>query len=310
MNAAEFHSFRARRARRIADSNTMCKLSVVMCDLNLPAEHAEEARERLATAARLGAPARLTLQRSAAQLCLSLSAGYTCVAVSRSVSAAQLGEARARCPLQPPAVAARSAGPCVLEHLTRLTVFLDDAADCSRLASAADVTRGYDLLAVSPASELAFASACTTLAVDIISIDLARRLPFKCVRLPAQQLSVLTSPADRFKVPAVRAAAARGVVFEMCYSCALREQSSRRQFIANATALVRAASGDAILLSSGALDALELRSPADVACLAGLFGLSEAAAERACRGLTALAVCARAKARRAAHRGGITVLAV
>jgi RNase P/RNase MRP subunit p30 len=39
----------------------------------------------------------------------------------------------------------------------------------------------YDLLAIQPASELAFASACTTLECDIITLDAARRLPFKCV---------------------------------------------------------------------------------------------------------------------------------
>ena len=102
------------------------------------------------------------------------------MALSRCVSASQLGATRVR-GLQPPAAAAcpPSGSPRVLEHLTRLTVLLDDTADCARLASAADVTRGYDLLAVSPSSEPAFASACTTLAVDIISLDLARRLPFK-----------------------------------------------------------------------------------------------------------------------------------
>lgn len=96
----------------------------------------------------------------------------------------------------------------------------------------------------------------------------------------------------------MRAAAARGVVFEICYACALREQSSRRQFLANALALVRAVSGDSILVSSGALASLELRSPVDVAFLARLFGLSPGAAERACRGHAARALCARAKARR------------
>lgn len=91
------------------------------------------------------------------------------------MSASKLGEAR----LPAAAVRPPSGSPRVQEHLTRLTVHLDDSADCARLASAAEVTRGYDLLAVSPASEPAFSSACTTLAVDIISLDLARRLPFK-----------------------------------------------------------------------------------------------------------------------------------
>jgi hypothetical protein len=62
---------------------------------------------------------------------------------------------------------------------SRLTVVLDEQAHCARLAAATDVTRSYDLLAVQPVSERAFLSACTTLDVDIISLDLARRLPFR-----------------------------------------------------------------------------------------------------------------------------------
>ena len=101
----------------------------------------------------------------------------------------------------------------------------------------------------------------------------------------------------------MRAAAARGVVFEACYSGALREPASRRQFLSNATALARATGGDALLLSSGALLALELRGPRDVANLSLLFGLSEAASERAVLGGAAEAVLAHARQRRSRHSG-------
>ena len=106
-------------------------------------------------------------------------------------------------------------------------------------------------------------------------------------------------------MPVVRAALARGVVFELCYSPALREPSARRQLLANATALVRATGGRGLLLSSGAARAFELRGPHEAANLGTLFGLTQAAAKEALLG-RALALLNRAAARRAA--GGFASL--
>ena len=166
-----------------------------------------------------------------------------------------------------------------LAQLTRLTVVASEPAHCAQLAAAGDATRSYDILAVQAASERVFASACTTLDVDIISFDLARRLPF------------------RLRVPAVRAALARGVTFELCYAPALREPNSRRQLFANALAVVRATGGAGVILSSGAQRAFELRGPYDVANLGTLFGLSLAGAKAAVSSRTA-AVLQHAAARR------------
>lgn len=61
------------------------------------------------------------------------------------------------------------------------------------------------------------AQACTSLQVDIITLDLGRRLPFWLRPGPLQ------------------AAVKRGVHFEVCYAAALRDEGSRRNFFANAT---------------------------------------------------------------------------
>ncbi len=79
----------------------------------------------------------------------------------------------------------------------------------------------------------------------------------------------------------MRAALARGVVFEVCYAPALREPALRRQLFANALAVVRATGSAGVVLSSGALRAFELRGPLDVANLGTLFGLPLAAAKEA-----------------------------
>lgn len=60
------------------------------------------------------------------------------------------------------------------------------------------ITSSYHLLAVQPQTERAFALACSSLDVDIISLDLSRRLPY------------------RFKPALVKAAIARGLQFEVC----------------------------------------------------------------------------------------------
>lgn len=99
--------------------------------------------------------------------------------------------------------------------------------------------------------------ACASLPVDIISLDLSHRLPY---RLRPKVLA-----------PAVQ----RGVMFEISYACCLRDETSRRLLFSNATALARATRGQNIIVSSGARTAFELRSPYDVINLSTLFGLPE-----------------------------------
>ena len=250
-------------------------------------------------------------------------AGFSQVATVQLVDAAALGDAHVReprapthaalapharavcasqrCTLRPvddAALQSAAAGPAeasqpllsqcngdarLVQH-TRLTVVATEPAHCAQLAAAGDVTRSYDILAVQAASERVFASACTTLDVDIISFDLARRLPF------------------RLRVPAVRAALGRGITFELCYSPALREPNSRRQLFTNALAVVRATGGAGVILSSGAQRAFELRGPHDVANLGTLFGLSLAAAKAAVS-TRMVAVLQHAAARRAPSFG-------
>jgi ribonuclease P/MRP protein subunit RPP1 len=76
--------------------------------------------------------------------------------------------------------------------------------------------------------------ACSSLDVEIISLELWQRLPFK------------------LKPAVLKAALSRGVFFEVCYAPALREPSARRHLFANAQALVRATRGRNIIVSSGA----------------------------------------------------------
>lgn len=84
-----------------------------------------------------------------------------------------------------------------LEQLSRLTVVAEDGPQAQLACTFEAVTSTYDILAIQPQSEKTLALACTSLPVDIISLDLTKRLAY------------------RFKPSTIAAAMARGVYFEV-----------------------------------------------------------------------------------------------
>jgi RNase P/RNase MRP subunit p30 len=148
----------------------------------------------------------------------------------------------------------------------RLTLIIEDASQNCGLSfsSTPSFLAEYDLIAVQPTTEKLLQVACASLDIDIISLDMSNRLPFY------------------FKHTTIGQAIDRGILFEICYAPGIRDTSSgRRYLISNAMDLVRVTEGKNILLSSGAIQAMELRGPYDVINLASLFGLSEAQAKKA-----------------------------
>jgi ribonuclease P/MRP protein subunit RPP1 len=174
--------------------------------------------------------------------------------------------------------------PC-LSRLTRLTVRFGEPGELQDiLAKHDELVRRYDLLALEPTSERAFVSACNNKRVDIVTLPLGIRMPF------------------RLRAPTLKAAAANGVALEVSYNAALMDTAARRNFFANAAALVRAVGSGAgggvgaqtssfagtgvdgggrhtsapgIILSGGSRQAMELRGPYDAANLATLFGMKD-----------------------------------
>jgi len=168
---------------------------------------------------------------------------------------------------------------------TRATVHLEDEGQLTALTGPSPVLGSYDLVAArvsstagSTANKL-FAKCCSSLDVDIISIDLASRLPFHLrPQLCAQAVE-------------------RGIHFEITYSAALRDSTARRNLISNALLLVRATRGRNLLISIEARRAIDARSAYDVANLGSLFGL-DASAARACLSVNPRAAIAHGEARR------------
>ncbi|KAK2820747.1 hypothetical protein Q5P01_023706 [Channa striata] len=147
-----------------------------------------------------------------------------------------------------------------IKVLNRLTVVMSDS---SHFRPNSAEYRRFDLLAVHPTTEKLFHSACMLYDVDIVCISVTEKLPFFFKRAP------------------VNGAVERGVVFELCYSAALRDSTLRRYTIANALSLMETCKGKNVIVSSAAEKALELRGPYDITNLGLLFGLSDADAKEA-----------------------------
>ena len=85
-----------------------------------------------------------------------------------------------------------------------------------------DLVRRYDVLALEPTSERAFTSACNNKRVDLITLPLGIRMPF------------------RLRAATIKSAANNGIALEVSYNAALMDTAARRNFFSNATSVVRA----------------------------------------------------------------------
>ncbi|KAK9807879.1 hypothetical protein WJX72_011994 [[Myrmecia] bisecta] len=187
-----------------------------------------------------GASSDVYLQRE--RMAMAVRLGYDCVAVAHQAKD-RLTE-QDRCSIEPFDEAAL-------------------AAAAQAFSTNSPILASYDILAVQPLSERVMHQACTSLDVDIIALDMSRRMPFK------------------FRPATIKAALSRGIHFEICYSTALRDDSARRNLFSHVAGLVRATRGQGIVVSSGARAAFDLRGPYDVLNLATLFGLHEGHAKAA-----------------------------
>jgi ribonuclease P/MRP protein subunit RPP1 len=212
--------------------------------------------------------------------------------------------------------------------LRRCTVRFAEPGQLQEMVRANDdAIRSYDVFALEPTTERAFASACANGRADIITTQLGAR------------------PAFRLRAPALKAAASAGASFEVSYNAALMDVGARRNSFANAAAATRAVgenagggvrddddsdddtdddtdavmrdagsasandlsrknakrAGGGVVLTSGSRQATELRAPHDVANLASLFGMRDENA-RAALSTRALRLVRRARRKRARER--------
>ncbi|KAI9342240.1 RNase P subunit p30-domain-containing protein [Obelidium mucronatum] len=123
--------------------------------------------------------------------------------------------------------------------------------------------QNYDILAVKPETEKAFAFAANHCDVDLISLDLGSKLPFY------------------IKKTTVNMAVQKGIYFEIAYAPCIRDSNARKNIIANIQQFLRVTGGKNIIISSEAARALDIRSPLDIMNLAQVFGIPDKCAREA-----------------------------
>jgi len=182
--------------------------------------------------------------------------------------------------------------PSIPTILHRVTLTITDPAITNYRV--ADFARTYDLVALRPMNEKAFAWTClsTTEIPALISLDLSAFLGWHIHYRTAM------------------AAVHRGSRFEICYGQAVASEADARQranFIGNVLALVRATKGRGIVVSSEARSALTLRGPADVVNLMAVWGLGPEKGSEAI-GAGARAVVVNEGIRRRGFRGVVDIV--
>ncbi|KAG5439185.1 hypothetical protein PCANB_001484 [Pneumocystis canis] len=170
--------------------------------------------------------------------------------------------------------------------LSRVTVILDEGSQNYNLYSATDT---FDILAVRPTSEKMFQHACTSMDVDIISLDMSQRLPFY------------------IKHSTVSVAITRGIRLEICYASGISDTNCRRHLICNASALVHATRGKGIIISSEASNLMFCRGGYDIINLSTFWGLSQEKGRNAI-GKEARSVIIHGEARKNACKGVIKMV--
>ncbi|KAJ2784167.1 RNA-binding RNA processing protein rpp1 [Coemansia javaensis] len=150
--------------------------------------------------------------------------------------------------------------------LRRVTAVVTDAAQGHSLASAGGATPAaeYDVVAVRPATEKILAAACSGVwDVDVVALDMGQRWGFVA------------------KHKLVGQALAQGLALEISYRPALADSATRQQWVCNAAGLVRATRGRGLVWTSAARQALDLRTPYDVANLGEALQLNGDLSKRA-----------------------------
>ncbi|RWS14891.1 ribonuclease P protein subunit p30-like protein [Dinothrombium tinctorium] len=149
------------------------------------------------------------------------------------------------------------------ELRTRVTIVLEDASKIHKLSNS-PILKEYDLLAIEVINDKILSQLCGGhLDCDIISFSLSERLTFNLKK-------------TNFTVPQTK-----GTCFEVNYRQLLLDSTSRQNVITVSQSLFARLRGRNVLLSSGALSAIELRGPHDVANLGLLLELEDSKARAA-----------------------------
>jgi len=136
-----------------------------------------------------------------------------------------------------------------IKILTKLTVEATDSKDFYQFSNPNNALKSYDLLAVKPIGEKMFEMCLNDLAVDIITLNLDEKFNFSV------------------KKHLIQSAIGKNVFFEILYSDFIKDNTKRSIFISNVLQLFEVTKGKNIIISSGADNYFDHRSPFDITTL-------------------------------------------
>ena len=143
-----------------------------------------------------------------------------------------------------------------LKQLNRLTININTIIEAQSLTSSNSILKTYDIVAASTTDIKVFTYLCTQADIDIISLDFTKNL-----------FSIDKKTLDK--------AIERGIHFEIVYSSLLKNNDERKYIINNTKSIIYYLRGRHIILSSGAENFNQLRSPLDIINIGLILGLSE-----------------------------------
>ena len=172
---------------------------------------------------------------------------------------------------------------------SRLNVIVHDNQSLHYLKRA-EVQQHFDLISLQPATReiLLYLLSSTTVQHELLVLD-----PSDPELLP-------------FPSKLMRAAAERGIIFELIYSNALRDPFERRNLLAFGRSLAMNIfkRGQAMVFSSNATNSLQIRSPYDMMEIGQLFGFNEEISKKMVQ-QTPMDVIARSFSRRQTVQGTV-----
>lgn len=135
-----------------------------------------------------------------------------------------------------------------LQILNRITIIFDDASIAHDMKNSQHL-KLYHVIAGAPTTDAAMQYCCTTFVGDLISMN------------TDESKALMIS--HKFYTMAAR----RGIFFELKYAPAIRDSNQRKDIITVGQNFVANRKGNCIVISSGALDRFQVRSPYDIANL-------------------------------------------
>nr|XP_021200564.2 ribonuclease P protein subunit p30 [Helicoverpa armigera] len=142
-----------------------------------------------------------------------------------------------------------------LNILQRVTIEFSDSSIAHKINQSENLKK-YDIIAVIPKTLQAFHYACGNMDIDIISFEPESKIPFKISRKLYSQ------------------AVERGIFFELMYSPAIRDSTSRKNIISTAHTYHAVGKSRNIIVTSGAESYMQVRDVHDVINLGFLLGLN------------------------------------